>query len=103
MRSSYHANVQRGMKTRSRNNGSIGLLSAPQPAALHSSRDVSATAASAIPQRDPLDVSFNNPIDAFKSKTTWELVRAYVVYLMCSSEYLVENNMKVSLKIISNS
>lgn len=48
------------------------------------------------PQRDPLDVSFNDPIAAFKSKTTWELARAYFVYLMCSSEYLVENNMKVN-------
>ncbi|XP_031635646.1 proline dehydrogenase 1, mitochondrial isoform X2 [Contarinia nasturtii] len=47
------------------------------------------------PQRDPLDVSFNDPIAAFKSKTTWELIRAYFVYLMCSSEYLVENNMKI--------
>lgn len=47
------------------------------------------------PQRDPLDVSFNDPIAAFKSKTTMELIRAYFVYLMCSSEYLVENNMKV--------
>lgn len=47
------------------------------------------------PPRDPLDVSFNDPIAAFKSKTTWELVRAYFVYIVCSSEYLVENNMKV--------
>lgn len=46
-------------------------------------------------QRDPLDVGFNDPIAAFKSKTTWELARAYFVYVMCSSEYLVENNMKV--------
>lgn len=48
------------------------------------------------PQRDPLDVGFNDPIAAFKSKTTMELARAYFVYLMCSSEYLVENNMKVT-------
>lgn len=55
------------------------------------------TAAATSPsQRDPLDVSFNDPIAAFKSKTTWELVRAYFVYLICSSEYLVENNMKVN-------
>lgn len=47
------------------------------------------------PQRDPLDVSFNDPIAAFKSKTTWELIRAYFVYIMCSSGYLVENNAKV--------
>lgn len=67
------------------------------------SRSVSSTAsklvgAPAVPAnapRDPLDTSFNNPIDAFKSKTTAELIRAYVVYLMCSSEYLVENNMKI--------
>lgn len=48
------------------------------------------------PTRDPLDVSFNDPVAAFKSKTTWELVRAYLVYVMCSSEYLVDNNIKVS-------
>ncbi|EDV92255.1 proline dehydrogenase 1, mitochondrial isoform X2 [Drosophila grimshawi] len=47
------------------------------------------------PQRDPLDVSFNDPIAAFKSKTTWELVRAYMVYMVCSSEKLVEHNMKL--------
>ena len=48
------------------------------------------------PQRDPLDVSFNDPHAAFKSKTTFELIRAYFVYTLCSSEYLVENNMKVN-------
>lgn len=47
------------------------------------------------PQRDPLDVSFNDPHAAFKSKTTFELIRAYFVYVLCSSEFLVENNMKV--------
>lgn len=48
-------------------------------------------------QRDPLDVSFNDPIAAFKSKTTWQLVRAYVVFVMCSSETLVDNNQKVKI------
>lgn len=47
-------------------------------------------------KRDKLDVTFNNPIAAFKSKTTLELVRAYVVYMICSSEKLVEHNMAVS-------
>lgn len=46
-------------------------------------------------QRDPLDVSFNDPHAAFKSKTTLELIRAYFVYVLCSSEFLVENNMKI--------
>lgn len=48
-------------------------------------------------KKDPLDTSFNDPIAAFKSKTTFELMRGYLVYLICSSETLVENNMKVSL------
>ncbi|XP_055373872.1 proline dehydrogenase 1, mitochondrial isoform X1 [Condylostylus longicornis] len=47
------------------------------------------------PQRDPLDTSFNDPIAAFKSKTTGELLRGYFVYLLCSNQMLVENNMKL--------
>nr|XP_036227854.1 proline dehydrogenase 1, mitochondrial isoform X8 [Bactrocera oleae] len=49
----------------------------------------------ANPQRDPLDVSFNDPIASFKSKTTWELIRAYLVYTVCSIEPVVENNLKI--------
>nr|XP_036227852.1 proline dehydrogenase 1, mitochondrial isoform X7 [Bactrocera oleae]XP_036227853.1 proline dehydrogenase 1, mitochondrial isoform X7 [Bactrocera oleae] len=49
----------------------------------------------ANPQRDPLDVSFNDPIASFKSKTTWELIRAYLVYTVCSIEPVVENNLKL--------
>lgn len=45
--------------------------------------------------KDPLDTGFADPNAAFKSKTTWELVRAYLVYVMCSSNYLVEHNMQV--------
>ncbi|KMQ99396.1 proline dehydrogenase mitochondrial-like protein, partial [Lasius niger] len=45
-------------------------------------------------QIDPLDLKFNDPIAAFKSKTTKELMRAYFVYQMCTIEYIVENNMK---------
>lgn len=52
--------------------------------------------ATAVPKkRDELDVHFNDPIAAFKSKTTMELLRAYFVYVLCSSEKLVEHNMKV--------
>lgn len=47
-------------------------------------------------QIDPLDLKFNDPVAAFKSKTTKELLRAYVVYQLCSIEYIAENNMKVS-------
>lgn len=44
-----------------------------------------------------MDVKFNDPIAAFKSKTTFELIRGYVVYVLCSSSFLVDNNMKVSV------
>ncbi|XP_043510097.1 proline dehydrogenase 1, mitochondrial [Frieseomelitta varia] len=46
-------------------------------------------------QIDPLDLKFNDPVAAFKSKTTKELLRAYVVYQLCTIEYIVENNMKL--------
>ncbi|XP_072394686.1 proline dehydrogenase 1, mitochondrial isoform X1 [Diabrotica undecimpunctata] len=45
--------------------------------------------------KDPLDISFSDPKAAFKSKTNWELIRAYVVYALCSFEYLVTHNMKL--------
>jgi hypothetical protein len=48
-------------------------------------------------RKDQLDTSFNDAHAAFKSKTTFELVRGYLVYLICSSEFLVENNMKVKI------
>lgn len=59
-----------------------------------------ASTTTTTPHRDPLDVGFDDPNAAFKSKTTFELLRAYVVYLMCSSEFLVENNMKVRLQYL---
>ncbi|PSN31556.1 hypothetical protein C0J52_24998 [Blattella germanica] len=43
--------------------------------------------------RDPLDLTFEDHVAAFKSKTTWEVLRAYIVYTLCTSEFLVENNM----------
>ncbi|BES97184.1 Proline dehydrogenase [Nesidiocoris tenuis] len=43
----------------------------------------------------PLDTSFNNGEEAYKSKTTWEVVRAYIVYVLCSSSFLVDNNMAI--------
>uniref|UniRef100_A0A2S2NW35 Proline dehydrogenase n=3 Tax=Aphidini TaxID=33387 RepID=A0A2S2NW35_SCHGA len=49
----------------------------------------------AKPKWDQLDTSFANPEATFKSKTTWEIFRAYIVYQLCSSSYLVENNMQL--------
>lgn len=45
--------------------------------------------------RDPLDITFEDAKAAFKSKTNLELIRAYVVYTLCSFETLVDNNMKL--------
>ncbi|CAK1541464.1 unnamed protein product [Leptosia nina] len=42
--------------------------------------------------KDDLDLSFNNSKDAFKSKKTSELIRAYFVYQICSINWIVENN-----------
>jgi len=66
---------------------------------------MAAAAASTIvdskPKWDPLDTSFADPEAAFKSKSTWEIFRAYVVYQLCSSSYLVENNMQVTLSTVT--
>ncbi|KAJ1523987.1 hypothetical protein ONE63_010532 [Megalurothrips usitatus] len=45
-------------------------------------------------RRDVLDASFDDAHAAYKSKTTWEILRAYIVYTLCSSTYLVEHNMQ---------
>lgn len=50
--------------------------------------------------KDPLDISFEDAKAAFKSKTNLELIRAYVVYTLCSIESLVTHNMKVRYFII---
>ncbi|CAH4028016.1 proline dehydrogenase 1, mitochondrial [Pieris brassicae] len=42
--------------------------------------------------KDDLDLTFSNPKDAFKSKKTSELIRAYFVYQICSINWIVENN-----------
>ncbi|XP_069671517.1 proline dehydrogenase 1, mitochondrial isoform X2 [Periplaneta americana] len=55
--------------------------------------------------RDPLDLTFEDHVASFKSKTTWEILRAYIVYTMCSSEYLVEHNMtlmKISKRLFGD-
>lgn len=92
----FHLSSKRQLNTTTNND-----IEANKHHKLPAAGAVSATingASNAPSQRDPLDVSFNDPIAAFKSKTTWELIRAYFVYMMCSSDYLVENNMKVNLK-----
>ncbi|KAK9874312.1 hypothetical protein WA026_002664, partial [Henosepilachna vigintioctopunctata] len=78
-------------------NGKFGKINV-NDLVLKSSSTCYATAATtqvqAAPYSDTLDVSFNDARAAFKSKTNWELFRSYLVYTLCSFDYLVENNMK---------
>ncbi|XP_013774417.1 proline dehydrogenase 1, mitochondrial-like [Limulus polyphemus] len=47
------------------------------------------------PERDPLDLTFENTQAAYKSKKTWELVRGLLVLKLSSYPYLVENHEKL--------
>nr|CAD7263098.1 unnamed protein product [Timema shepardi] len=49
--------------------------------------------------KDPLDLTFEDPVASFKSKTTWEVLRAYIVYTICSFDFIVENNTKITPQI----
>lgn len=102
----YYVELRRELNSRC--NGSSGVSSTSAAAAAAGSDDstrrraastsagVQTNSDGTVSPKDALDVSFNNPTAAFKSKTTWELIRAYVVYLMCSSGYIVEHNLQVS-------
>ena len=41
---------------------------------------------------DELDLTFLDHKAAFKSKTTWQVLRAYLVFNLCSIKPLVDNN-----------
>lgn len=42
------------------------------------------------------EIDFENHVEAFKNKTTWEIVRALTVLKMCSANVLVNNSLAVS-------
>ncbi len=50
-------------------------------------------------RRDRLDLTFNDAEAAFKSKSTGQILRAYLVFTLCSSNYLVDHNMQVKLSL----
>ncbi|KFM71181.1 Proline dehydrogenase 1, mitochondrial, partial [Stegodyphus mimosarum] len=58
----------------------------------------SSNRASSTPQRDSLDLTFENTKDAFKSKTTWELIRGLLVLKLSTNDYLVENHEKLMMQ-----
>lgn len=53
-----------------------------------------------IPPNDDLqylrDINFENHTEAFKNKTTWEIIRALTVLKMCSVNTMVDNSLGVS-------
>jgi len=54
-------------------------------------------------KKDVLDLSFEDNSAAFKSKTTWEVLRALAVFQMCGINFLVDNNeklMKIGQKVL---
>lgn len=96
LRNDVYARFVRSLTTSTANG------SAEQHQQRRNSSAVSGQAACAVdakPKWDPLDTSFANPEATFKSKTTWEIFRAYIVYQLCSSSYLVENNMQVNMSL----
>ena len=46
-------------------------------------------------QRDPLDLTFSNTKEAYKSKTTGELTRALLVLKLSSYAFLINNHKRV--------
>ncbi|ODM98246.1 Proline dehydrogenase 1, mitochondrial [Orchesella cincta] len=52
-------------------------------------------AQSSPPIRDQLDLTFNDARQAYRSKSTWEILRAFIVFRLCSVDYLVENNQRL--------
>jgi len=54
-------------------------------------------------RKDHLDLSFEDHRAAFKSKTSWEVIRALVVFQLCGIKVLVNNNemlMKIGKKVL---
>ena len=54
------------------------------------------------PPRDPLDLTFSDTKQAFKSKTTLELLRGWFVLKLTTYDYLVYNHAKVCSRFTFN-
>lgn len=71
----------------------------------HSVAEVSRTA-TISPEREQIvasseqplrSLSFNDGRNAFRSKTTWEMIRALAIFRLCSFDFLVNRNKEVSI------
>lgn len=60
-------------------------------------------AAGEADNKDSLDLTFEDHRAAFKSKTTWEVIRAYLIFQICGIDAIVDNNeklMKIGQKLL---
>lgn len=74
----------------------VGLRHKSTPAAASLvGENAAVDSASDDKNKDPLDLTFCDFRNAFKSKTNLELLRALLVFQLCSIKPLVENNEKV--------
>ncbi|KAG7175761.1 Proline dehydrogenase 1-like 2 [Homarus americanus] len=74
---------------------SVRHKSTPAAASLVGENNGVDTASHDNEKKDPLDLTFCDHESAFKSKTTWEVLRALLVFQMCGIQPLVKNNEKV--------
>ncbi|KAK7071145.1 hypothetical protein SK128_009755 [Halocaridina rubra] len=72
----------------------LGIRFKSTPAAASLVEENGRVATSHDDNRDTLDLTFCDYENAFKSKTTWEVLRALLVFQMCGIRPLVENNEK---------
>lgn len=77
--------------------GALGIRykSTPAAASLVNENAAVDTASQDDKDKDPLDLTFCDYRNAFKSKTNSELLRAMLVFHLCSIQPLVDNNAKV--------
>ena len=57
------------------------------------------SALSAVHKMTPKALQFDDHRTVFQHKNTWELFRALLVLRACGSDFLVDNSLKVSLRI----
>lgn len=95
-RNRHRMNRLRSLGLRSLKNGRLYVLPSQLRSKAFMSSNIPRAASATTSKKDNLDITFNDHVAAFKSKTTLELARGYFVYSLCSVNFLVENNMKVS-------
>lgn len=82
-------------RTSTHNDGSLRFTSSKSQRRRNDDNNDGEGGEEAKVDRDTLDITFQNSHAAYKSKSTWEIVRALLVFQMCSIPALVDNNMKL--------